>query len=101
MGCMGMTMDDVMHCTPSEFREIYNAWSKLQEDNYHADWERTRMICLCSLLPHSKKKIKATDVMKFPWDKQEKKKKPRKLTAKEKAAAQAHYEAEKKARGII
>lgn len=39
--------------------------------------------------------------MKFPWDKQEKKKKPRKLTAKEKAAAQAHYEAEKKARGII
>ena len=34
-------------------------------------WERIRMVCLCSLQPHSKKQLHARDVMEFPWEKEE------------------------------
>lgn len=29
------------------------------------------MSCLCSLQPYSKKKLSVTDIMEFPWEKQE------------------------------
>ena len=104
MGCMGMTMDDVMRCTPSEFWSAYEAWHERNEDQEHAECERVRMMCLCTLQPHSQKKLSARDIMQFPWDKEakkERKKKAHKLTSAEIAAQKAHYEAEKKARGII
>lgn len=68
MGCMGMSMDDFFQCAPSEFYEAYGAWSEKEERKERSAWERMRMQCLCSLQPYSSKKLRADDLMKFPWE---------------------------------
>ncbi len=68
MGCIGMSRDDFCRCTPSQFYTIYEAWGEMRERDEQSRWERTRMQCLCSLQPYSKKQLKAQDVMQFPWD---------------------------------
>ena len=68
MGCMGMGMDDFCRCAPSEFYEAYAAWAEMEQRRERAAWERMRMQCLCSLQPYSKARLRADDVMQFPWD---------------------------------
>lgn len=70
MGCIGMSMQDFCQCTPSEFMSIYKAWIKSREQTERNAWERARISCLCSLQPYSKKRLKATDIMEFPWEKE-------------------------------
>ena len=31
-------------------------------------WERARWLMLATVQPHSRKRLKPTDVLKFPWD---------------------------------
>lgn len=69
MGCMGMSMDDFCRCIPSEFQAAYEAWSEMREKEEQSRWERMRMQCLCSLQPYSKTKLRASDLMEFPWEK--------------------------------
>lgn len=64
-------MQDFCRCTPSEFRAIFDAWSGERERRERGEWERVRMSCLCALQPYSKKKLKASDIMEFPWEKKE------------------------------
>lgn len=66
-----MSMSDFMVCTPSEFYAAWRAWSACEERRERVEWERMRMVCLCSLQPYSKSVLKATDVMRFSWDEQE------------------------------
>lgn len=68
MGCMGMGMDDFCRCAPSEFYEAYEAWRERERRRERAAWERMRMQCLCSLQPYSRSRLRAEDVMRFPWD---------------------------------
>lgn len=68
MGCVGMSRDDFCRCTPSQFYAAYEAWSEMQERMSREMWERTRMQCLCTLQPYSKKQLKARDIIQFPWD---------------------------------
>lgn len=35
---------------------------------YRTSWEQTRMLAFISALPHSKKGLKPTDIVKYPWD---------------------------------
>ena len=64
-----MSLHDFCQCTPSEFQAIHDAWHSHWTHSEHSAWERTRMESLCTLQPHSKKKLKARDVMEFRWDK--------------------------------
>ena len=68
MGCIGMSMDDFCRCVPSEFYEAYEAWSEMRESTERGRWERMRMQCLCSLQPYSKDRLRAQDIMQFPWE---------------------------------
>ena len=68
LGCIGMSMDDFCRCTPSEFRAVYGGWRDMAEGLRREAWERTRMECLCSLQPYSKKRLAAEDIMRFAWD---------------------------------
>lgn len=68
---MGMSIDDFCRCTPQLFLEIHEAYVKKMELAEQSLWERTRMECLYMLQPYSKKTLKASDVMTFPWDKKE------------------------------
>lgn len=73
MGCIGMSMDDFCRCTPLEFNEAYEAWQEMQQAQERGAWERMRMQCLCSLQPYSKDKLRAEDIMRFPWESEERK----------------------------
>lgn len=68
MGCMGMSMNDFCRCIPSEFYEAYEAWIEMREAQERGAWERMRMQCLCSLQPYSKDRLRAQDIMRFPWE---------------------------------
>ncbi len=63
-------MRDFCRCTPSEFYGVWHAWNEREQRLERSAWERMRMECLCSLQPHSKKKLTARDVMTFPWEKE-------------------------------
>lgn len=65
-------MDDFCRCTPSEFHEVYASWLEDSERRERGMWERMRMECLCMLQPHSKKRLEASDIMLFPWEKDQK-----------------------------
>jgi hypothetical protein len=82
MGCIGMSMEDFCRCTPSEFYGVWHAWSEREQRLERGAWERMRMECLCSLQPHSKKKLAARDLMTFPWEKEAEREKET-LTAEE------------------
>lgn len=40
------------------------------EYKYRETWEQTRLICYVIAQSNSTKKIKPTDILKFPWDNQ-------------------------------
>ncbi len=68
MGCMGMSTDDFCRCASSEFYAAYEAWGEMRQQDDRGRWERTRMMCLCMLQPYSKRRLKARDILQFPWD---------------------------------
>ena len=68
VGCMGMSYDDFCRCTPCEFKCVFDAWQRHHELMRQEDRERVRMMCLCMLQPYSKRRLKASDVMSFPWE---------------------------------
>lgn len=68
MGCMGISRNDFCRCTPSEFYAVYDAWNERQTRLERGRWERMRTQCLCALQPYSKSKLRAEDIMRFPWD---------------------------------
>lgn len=97
LGCIGMSMQDFERCTPSEFKAIFDAWNRGRERLERSEWERVRMSCLCALQPYSKKKLNATDIMKFPWEKQEANNERREETREE---VNARYEEAKRRFGL-
>lgn len=65
---MGMSVDDFCRCTPSEFTAAWTAWSEGEESRRRDAWERTRMLALCTLQPHTSQRLRPQDVMAFPWE---------------------------------
>jgi len=68
---MGMRLKDFEACTPCEFDKIYKSWLEKQETDLHTGWEQARMLATIIIQAHSSSRIKITDVMRFPWDKEE------------------------------
>lgn len=91
-----MSLHDFERCTPFEFQSIFDAWSRRLEGAEHAEWDRMRYLCMCILQPYSKKKLRPTDVVVFPW---ERKSEPVEVLSKEEQ--EARYEAALKRYGIV
>lgn len=70
---LGFSPDTVSWMTLREVGNAVSGFYKNKEDVYKLQWEMGRFISFHSLLPHTKKnkKLKLTDVVKFPWDKVE------------------------------
>ena len=47
--------------------EVYNFYDNLKYVN-RPEWEQTRLLMYILAQTNSKKKLKITDLMKFPWD---------------------------------
>ena len=68
MGCVGMSLADFERCTPFEFNEVMLHWRENQERIDRVAWDQTRFLATAMLQPYSKKTLKATDIVRFPWD---------------------------------
>lgn len=68
MGCVGMSLEDFERCTPFEFNEVMLQWRENQERIVRTTWDQTRFLATVMLQPYSKKTLKATDIVLFPWD---------------------------------
>ena len=68
VGCIGMSLDDFMSCTPTEIAAIHEQWLNDGIAREHAQWERARMMCMCMLQPYAKNTLSPRDVMVFPWE---------------------------------
>lgn len=73
VGCVGMSLEDFERCTPFEFYSITEQWEQEKERRMQDDWERARFQAAVSIQPYSKKPIKPTDIIKFPWEQRKKK----------------------------
>ena len=52
---------------------MVNGWNENQNRKDQSEWERVRWQTTILLNPHTKKRIKAKDLIVFPWESQEKK----------------------------
>ncbi|HBK29043.1 MAG TPA: hypothetical protein DDZ04_04360 [Parabacteroides sp.] len=70
VGKAGMAVKEVYSLEVDELSEILRAWSEKEDAEYRDRWERTRFLALTALLPYQKKgkRLKPTDIAKFPWD---------------------------------
>ena len=53
---------------PREFYNMSDGYSKKLEMQYQADWERARWIASVVIAPHTKKRLKPTELITFPWE---------------------------------
>ena len=80
---MGLSYDGLYELTPRSFNNKLKGFYEHHTKSNQDSWERTRTIMLACLMPHSKKKLKPTDVLPFPWDNQRAKKNIRIATPEE------------------
>lgn len=74
VGCIGMSLTDFEHCTPSEFSAVFDSWKQHSERAERDGWEQTRFLASCMLQPYSKKRLTPKDICEFSWEKESKKK---------------------------
>lgn len=70
-GCMGMSISDFCSCAPSEFNAIHECYRDARQEIMRQHWEQTRFMSVAILQPYSKKKLKASDLVLFPWEKKQ------------------------------
>lgn len=63
-----MRYDDFCRLTLEEFSHIYEQYNEREETTERSAWERMRMLATICVQPYSKKRLKATELMRFPWD---------------------------------
>jgi len=80
---MGLIRPDFMALTPAEFAAAYSIWKDNSEAQFRDQWERTRLVASCSLIPHSRKIRKPSDYFLFPWEKEKEKTGPVAVLSKE------------------
>ena len=58
---------------PREWANLVDGWNERQNRMMQSEWERTRWMTTILINPHTKKRIKATDLILFPWENEPKK----------------------------
>lgn len=65
---LGLGYDELYSLTPRSFNNRLEGFKTHQEQLSQNQWEQTRIILLGCLSPHSKKKLKAQEILPLPWD---------------------------------
>jgi len=81
---MGLSYKNLYELTPRSFNNKLTGFHNIREQINQNEWEQTRLIIHACLSPHSKKRLKPTEILPLPWDKKNKPKK--------KIASQEHIE---------
>lgn len=89
LGCIGLTSLEFRDLTPDEFDAVYQQWNLLETSRSRAAWEQSRLVAHCAVMPHVRRSISPTDLVRFDWDNDTK-------AIAEKAATQQDFERMKK-----
>ncbi len=65
---MGYTAGEFWEMTPREFWNAFSAYNQQRDESFRESWNQARMIGFWSMVLHSKKIKKPSDIMKFHWD---------------------------------
>lgn len=78
IGAMGLSLDDFLDLTPSQFLKVLTAWSEHEEVKEKSSWERARYMAYAMVIPHLDRKKRNTPqtVFPLPWDKKPQPAKP-------------------------
>jgi hypothetical protein len=71
---MGLSYNDLYDLTPRSFSNASKGFFELRKENIRTSWEQTRVIAHITASPHLKNKIKAQELLPFPWDNETRKK---------------------------
>lgn len=71
---MGLSYNDLYDLTPRSFSNASKGFFELRKEDIRTSWEQVRVIAHVTASPHLKNKIKAQELLPFPWDKENKKK---------------------------
>ena len=72
-GQIGLMPSSFYDLLPREWANMVNGWNEKQNRKDQSEWERVRWQTTILLNPHTKKSIKAKDLIVFPWESQTKK----------------------------
>ena len=72
-GQVGLMPSQFYDLLPREWANLVDGWNERQSRKEQTEWERTRWMTTILLNPHTKKRIKAKDLIVFPWEKEAKK----------------------------
>lgn len=89
--------DDFWHIELTELMNAIKGFRSMRETDIQRQYEIARMMGLWTIMPHSKKALKPTDLLLFPWEKIEK---PKVTTTEERDALIARIK-ERDAKSII
>ena len=65
LGSLGWTEEVFYSTTPRAFTSALVSWSKDEQRRDRAEWERARWVATITLAPHSKRRLKPTDLFRF------------------------------------
>tara|TARA_R100001377_G_scaffold40726_1_gene22802 strand:+ start:9493 stop:9786 length:294 start_codon:yes stop_codon:yes gene_type:complete len=65
---MELAYDELYGLTPRSFNNKIKGAQSLRDESLRESWEQTRILMVTTLMPHSKKKLRAEDVLPLPWD---------------------------------
>lgn len=84
-GVVGIPPEDLYPMDMETLDAVIRAWNEHEEQHYRTSWEQTRFLAHCLLTPYTKKKLKAEDIIRFPWEggRMKTKEKPRRLSPEE------------------
>jgi hypothetical protein len=65
---LGISLDDFLDLSPSEFSEAYESWLEVEKIRDRNEWDRARWTVFKTLCPPEKKRITIFDIESFEWD---------------------------------
>jgi hypothetical protein len=71
---MGLALDDFLELTPFEYMEVKTEYNEHQNDIFRNEWEKSRWLAFRMAYPpdpNGRKKVKVTDFVVFPWEREE------------------------------
>ena len=69
VGQIGLGVEEFYDLTFDEFSAITESYYQKQEMEFKMGWEQARFAAYYAVVPHSKKKLKLTDIVRFDWEK--------------------------------
>lgn len=65
---IGLSLSDTYRLTLDEFNILYEEWDKYRTALYRTTWEQARFMAHCSVMPHTRRGFRPTELVRFDWD---------------------------------